>query len=115
MSRDANFVRIELDGKKLVVPEGKTILQVANEQGIEIPTLCHDPRLEPYGSCWVCVVEVEGAKGFVPSCATRVRDGMVVRTDTYGVRSARKMALELLLSNHYVHFLLSNYHHDSRT
>ncbi len=101
MSRGINFVQIELDGKKLVVPEGKTILQVANEQGIEIPTLCHDPRLEPYGSCWVCVVEVEGAKGFVPSCATRVHDGMVIHTNTKEVRSARKMALELLLSNHY--------------
>ncbi len=101
MNKNINFVQIELDGKKLVVPENKTILQVANEQGIEIPTLCHDPRLEPYGSCWVCVVEVEGAKGFVPSCATKVREGMVVRTNTEEVRSARKMALELLLSNHY--------------
>ncbi len=101
MSGNINFVQIELDGKKLVVPENKTILEVANGQGIEIPTLCHDPRLEPYGSCWVCVVEVEGAKGFVPSCATRVRDGMIIHTNTEGVRSARKMALELLLSNHY--------------
>ncbi len=67
------LVSIDFDGRKLVVPEGKTILDVAEEQGIKIPTLCHDPRLEPYGSCWVCIVEVEGARGFVPSCAAKVR------------------------------------------
>jgi len=94
-------ISITFDGKKLIVPEGKTILNVAEEQGVEIPTLCHDPRLEPYGSCWVCVVEVEGARGFVPSCATKVREGMVIHSNNEKVKSARKMALELILSNHY--------------
>ena len=95
------LVEITFDGKKILVPAGKTILNVAEERGVEIPTLCHDPRLEPYGSCWVCVVEVEGAKGFVPSCATKVRDGMVIHSGNDRVKSARKMALELILSNHY--------------
>ena len=95
------LVQIVLDGKKLLVSPQKTILEAAREQGIEIPTLCHDPRLEPYSSCWMCLVEVEGAKGFVPSCATRLRQGLVIRTDSPAVRGARKMALELLLSNHY--------------
>lgn len=94
-------ISINFDGRKLTVPEGKTILDVAEEQGVIIPTLCHDPRLEPYGSCWVCIVEVEGARGFVPSCAAKVREGMVISSCSENVKSARKMALELLLSDHY--------------
>ncbi len=74
---------------------------MAESQGVKIPTLCNDPRLEPFASCWVCLVKVEKAKGFVPSCGTRVAPGMVVTTSSPDVLAARKMALELLLSNHY--------------
>jgi formate dehydrogenase major subunit len=74
---------------------------VANEQGISIPTLCHEPDLEAFGSCWVCAVKVEGIAGFVTSCGTKVRDGMSVITDSPEVHLARKTALELLLSDHY--------------
>ncbi len=95
------LVQIDLNGRNLMVSPEKTILEVAGEQGIEIPTLCHDPRLEPYGSCWVCVVRVEGAKGFVPACSTKVRQGMRVVTDGADIRAARRMALELLLSGHH--------------
>ena len=80
LSMAAEMFEITLDGKKLLVEPGKTILDVAESQGIRIPTLCHDRRLEPYASCWVCLVQVEKAKGFVPSCSTRVTPGMVITT-----------------------------------
>jgi formate dehydrogenase major subunit len=97
----AEMIEITLDGRKLLVEPGRTILEVAESQGVKIPTLCHDRRLEPYASCWVCLVKVEKAKGFVPSCGTRVASGMVVTTSSPDVLAARKMALELLLSSHY--------------
>ncbi len=96
-----DMIEITLDGKKLQVEPGKTILDVAESQGIRIPTLCHDRRLEPYASCWVCLVKVEKAKGFVPSCSTRVVPGMVITSTSPDVAAARRMALDLLLSNHY--------------
>jgi formate dehydrogenase major subunit len=74
---------------------------VAEREGIRIPTLCNDRRLEPFASCWVCLVKVERAKGFVPSCGTMVAPGMVVSTSSPDVLAARKMAFELLLSSHY--------------
>ena len=95
------FVEIELNGERLLARPGQTILEVASGRGIAIPTLCHDPRLEPYASCWLCVVRVEGAKGFVPACTTQVRQGMRIWTDDADLRATRRMALELLLSNHY--------------
>ncbi len=94
-------IEITLDGKKLTVAPGTTILEAAESQGIRIPTLCNDKRLEPYASCWVCLVKVEKAKGFVPSCSTKVTPGMVITTTAPDVDAARRMALDLLLSNHY--------------
>ena len=98
---EQRLVEIELNGKRLLVSPERTILEVAQQQGIEIPTLCHDPRLDPYASCWICVVRVPGAKGFVPACSTKVRQGMRITTDDADIHSTRRMALELLLSNHY--------------
>ena len=95
------FVEIELNGRRLLARPGQSILQVAEAQGFRIPTLCHDPRLEPFASCWLCVVRVEGAKGFVPACSTQVRQGMRIATDDTDLRATRRMSLELLLSNHY--------------
>ncbi|MDD4961885.1 MAG: FAD-dependent oxidoreductase [Candidatus Marinimicrobia bacterium] len=95
------MIRIKLNSKEIQCREGQSILEVARENGIKIPTLCHQPELEAYGSCWVCSVKVEGVKGFVTSCSTRVQEGMSVITDSPEVRNARKTALELLLSNHY--------------
>ncbi len=77
-----------------------TILDACKTAGIDIPNLCFDPRTEAFTSCYLCVVEVEGAKGFVPSCSTKISDGMVIRTNTEAVMKARKMALELLFSDH---------------
>ncbi len=91
---------ITLNGKSVGVEPGVTILDAARAHGVEIPTLCHDEQLEPFGSCWLCAVRIEGVRRYVPACATRVADGMKVWTDTDDVRAVRRMALELLLSNH---------------
>ncbi len=81
--------------------KGETILELARRHGIEIPTLCHDDRLEPFSSCYVCVVEVEGMRGLQPACSTRIAEGMRIQTDNEKVKKSRKMALDLLVSNHY--------------
>ncbi|MCK4835097.1 MAG: molybdopterin-dependent oxidoreductase [Candidatus Aminicenantes bacterium] len=95
-------ITVTINDKRIKTNSDKTILEVVNDHKIdEIPTLCYDPRIEPYGSCFLCVVEVEGVKKLVPSCSTKVNDGMVIHTNTERIRSARKTALELLLSNHY--------------
>jgi formate dehydrogenase alpha subunit len=93
-------VKIVIDGKELSVGEGTTILNAAEEAGIIIPTLCHRPDLTPEGNCRVCVVEVEGAPRLVASCHTPVSEGMVIRTNTPKVQSARRTVLELLLAGH---------------
>src|SRR5690554_3473007 len=98
---NCQMLKIKLNGKEIEVEEEKTILEVARENGIDIPTLCHDEELKPYGSCWVCSVQVKGRRGFVTSCGTEVTDGMEITTDSPEIHKARKMALELLLSDHY--------------
>ena len=77
MSERLNVV---LNGKITQAYQGETILELAQRNDIEIPTLCHDPRIEPYTSCFVCVVEVEGMRGMQPSCSTRVTEGMKIET-----------------------------------
>ncbi|HYL79892.1 MAG TPA: FAD-dependent oxidoreductase, partial [Candidatus Acidoferrum sp.] len=95
-------VELKINGGKVTARPGQTILDVVRESGLdEIPTLCHDPRLEPYGSCFLCVVEVKGSPRLVPACVTRVRDGMEVTTRSERIIHARKRALALLLSDHY--------------
>jgi formate dehydrogenase major subunit len=95
-------IKVTINGKEVFTAEGKTILEVVHENKIDtIPTLCHDERIEPYGSCFLCVVEVEGINRLVPSCCTPISDGMAIHTDNERIRSSRRTALELLLSNHY--------------
>jgi formate dehydrogenase major subunit len=94
-------INIILNGQVVTGFRGETILELARRYNIEIPTLCHDPRLEPFTSCFVCVVEVEGLRGLQPSCSTKINDGMKIETHTEKVKEARKMALDLLVSNHY--------------
>ena len=90
-----------LNGEKVVARAGSTILEAAQQNGVEIPTLCHDPRLKPSAACRLCLVEVEGARGPMPACAAPLTEGMVVRTVTDELVESRRMALELLLSDHY--------------
>ncbi|MFC1734247.1 2Fe-2S iron-sulfur cluster-binding protein, partial [candidate division KSB1 bacterium] len=94
-------VNIILNGNIVTGFMSETILECAQRHGIEIPTLCHDPRIEPYTSCYLCVVEVEGMRGLQPSCSTRINEGMKIETHSDKISKARKTALDLLLSNHY--------------
>ena len=95
------YINLKLNGESVKGIQGETIYECASRHGIEIPTLCHDPRIEPYSSCYVCVVEVAGMRGHQPSCSTMITEGMEVNTETAAVKNARKAALDLLLSNHY--------------
>ncbi|MEW6620188.1 MAG: formate dehydrogenase subunit alpha [bacterium] len=94
------MIELTIDGKTTQVKEGTTILQAAKSAGIKIPHLCYHKSLSPSSSCRICVVEVEGAKTLVASCSYPVSDGMKVKTDTERVLNARKLVLDLLLSNH---------------
>lgn len=93
-------MEIIIDNKKCSCQSGQTILQVARENNIDIPTLCYLKGINEPASCRVCVVEVEGMPKLVTACSTKVRENMVVKTNTTKVLKARKNALELLLSNH---------------
>ena len=99
------MLSIVINDMHIQVPEGTTILEASRQVNLKIPTLCH-LDLKEFGiknqnaSCRVCVVEVEGRRSLVPSCAEVCTDGMVIRTDTIRAISARRMAVELLLSNH---------------
>ena len=94
------LVTIYLDGREVKVPEGVSILEACNMEGIKIPTLCYFEGLTPWGGCRICMVEVEGQPNLVASCVTDVREGMKIKTSSKKVREARKTNLELLLSNH---------------
>lgn len=95
-------VKLYINDIEVVADDTKTILQVVRENNLDdIPTLCYEERLGHITSCFLCVVEVEGARGLVPSCSTVIRGGMVVKTKTDKVISARKTCLELLFSDHY--------------
>jgi NADH dehydrogenase/NADH:ubiquinone oxidoreductase subunit G len=94
------MVTFKIDGRELTAKEGQTILQVAKDNGIEIPTLCHNEAIEPYGACRLCIVEI--SKGhrskIVTSCLYPIEHGLEVKTDSPRVLSNRKMLLELLLA-----------------
>ena len=94
------MIKITIDGIETEVPENMTVLEAAKSVGIDIPTLCFLKDINEVGDCRMCLVEVEGARGFVPSCMQKVTDGMVVRTNTEEVNEARKNVLELILSAH---------------
>ena len=93
-------ITLTIDGKKIEAQEGSTILNVASQNGIKIPNLCYDGRVELYGACGLCTVEVEGIPKLLRACSTKVSEGMVVHTQTERVKASRKVALELLLSDH---------------
>lgn len=94
------MVQITINDKRIEVEEGTTILEAALRNGIEIPNLCYDRRLRPYGGCRLCVVEVEGQPKLHASCSTPVENGMVVETDTPKLRKIRQTNLEFLLVHH---------------
>jgi formate dehydrogenase major subunit len=97
------MVTVTIDGIRLEIPEGTTILRAAQSAGIDIPTLCDHPHLSPYGGCRLCLVEVEGYRTLQPSCTLPVSNKMVIKTDTQKVLDARKFVLTLIFSerNHF--------------
>jgi NADH dehydrogenase/NADH:ubiquinone oxidoreductase subunit G len=92
-------ITIEIDGKKIQASPETTILQNAREAGIEIPTLCNEARLAPYGGCRICMVEITRNKRsrLVASCVYPVEEGLIVKTDTEKVNKIRRTLLELIL------------------
>ncbi|UCG11130.1 MAG: molybdopterin-dependent oxidoreductase [Deltaproteobacteria bacterium] len=94
-------VRLTINGEPFEAEQGMTLLQVARQNGIHIPTLCYNEVLRPLESCRLCIVGVEGESHFQASCSTQVREGMVVTTDSEEIQQMRKLMLELLLKEHY--------------
>ncbi len=95
-------VTLTIDDQEVKVPEGTTILQAAKQAGIDIPTLCFLKDINEVGDCRMCIVEVEGRRGFATSCIQKVEEGMVVHTHTPNVLEARHVILDLIISNHKV-------------
>lgn len=93
-------MQIEVNNRKIEARPGEMILDALEREGIKVPTLCHLRGLFPSGACRMCVVEVEGAHGLIPSCAYPVQDGMKIKTHSPRALRARKTIIELLLSNH---------------
>ncbi|HZJ75660.1 MAG TPA: 2Fe-2S iron-sulfur cluster-binding protein, partial [Clostridia bacterium] len=94
------MINLTINGIKLTAKAGETILDVANKNGIHIPNLCFDKSMESYGGCGVCLVEAEGNPKLLRACATKVSDGMVVNVNTKRADKCRKIAFELLMSDH---------------
>ncbi len=95
-----SIIKLSIDGIEVEGQKGQTILEVARQNGINIPTLCYDSRIQPYGGCGLCVVEIEGSPKLFRACATEIADNMVIYTNTSRIRSSRKTTLELLLTDH---------------
>ncbi|MBQ3132398.1 MAG: (2Fe-2S)-binding protein, partial [Clostridia bacterium] len=92
------MLNVTIDGIKLQVPEGTTILQAAESVGVEIPTLCYLKDLTPEASCRMCLVEIEGMPKLFTACSTPVAEGNVIFTKSEKVIAARRNVLDLILS-----------------
>ena len=97
---EKKMINLTIDNQKIKVPEGTTILEAAKQAGIDIPTLCFLKEINEVGDCRMCIVEVEGRRGFATSCIQTVEEGMVVHTHTPNVLEARHVILDLIISNH---------------
>ena len=98
---EENLVTLKIDDKEVKVKQGTTILQAAKQAGIDIPTLCFLKDINEVGDCRMCIVEVDGRKGFATSCIQKAEEGMVVHTHSPAVMEARRVILDLILSNHH--------------
>ncbi len=96
----AKTITLTIDGEQIAVPEGTTVLRAAALAGINIPKLCATDSLQPFGSCRLCLVEIEGAKGLPASCTTEAREGMKVTTQNKHVADVRRNVMELYISDH---------------
>jgi formate dehydrogenase major subunit len=95
-----DFVTLQIDGNRVTVPAGTSVMRAAAENGVNIPRLCATDSLEPFGSCRLCLVEIEGRRGYPASCTTPVEEGMVVRTQSSQLQQVRKGVMELYISDH---------------
>lgn len=93
-------IKLTINGRNVTARADSTVLEAARAAEIYVPTLCYDPDLKPWGACRLCLVEIDGMRGFPASCATPAQDGMVVRTETPDLNRLRRSVLELLLSDH---------------
>jgi predicted molibdopterin-dependent oxidoreductase YjgC len=94
------IISLNIDGHQVNTKEGTTVLEAAKEAGIYIPTLCYHPSLKPYGGCRLCIVEIEGMRGFPTSCTTPATEGMIVRTKSKQLEALRKGIFELIVTEH---------------
>lgn len=94
------MITLNINDKEIQAQAGQTILQVARGNNVDIPTLCYDERVKIYGGCGICVVEIEGMPKLQRACATEIAPGMKIATDNARIRAARKVTLELMLSDH---------------
>lgn len=94
-----NTLKITINGKVFEASPGKTVLDIARENNVYIPTLCYHPRTGKAGKCRACLVEIEGFRGLKESCALEAKDGMIIKTDTDQIKQVRKMIVELHLAN----------------
>ena len=93
-------IELTIDGKKVSVEEGKSVLDAALENGFDIPHICYDPKISASGGCRLCLVEIEGQRGLQTSCSRTAEAGMVVKTETKDIAKLRKSTLELMISEH---------------
>lgn len=93
-------ITLLIDGVEVTVPEGTSVMRAAAMCGVNIPRLCATDSLEPFGSCRLCLVEIEGRKGYPASCTTPVEPGMKVRTQSTKLQTLRKGVMELYISDH---------------
>src|SRR5262245_26183565 len=96
----AKTVTLEIDGVPVTVPEGSSVMLAASMMGTKIPKLCSTDSLDPFGSCRLCLVEIEGRRGYPASCTTPAEAGMKVRTQTSKLADLRRGVMELYISDH---------------
>ena len=93
-------VTLEIDGVSITVPKGTSVMRAATEAGVNVPKLCATDSLDAFGSCRLCLVEIEGRKGYPASCTTPCEPGMKVKTQTNKLADIRKGVMELYISDH---------------
>jgi NADP-reducing hydrogenase subunit HndD len=96
----SEMIKLTIDGIEVEVEKGQSVLTAARKANIDIPTLCFLKGISSNGDCRMCLVEIEGRRGFMPSCITMAEEGMVVRTNTPEINETRRIMLDLILSSH---------------
>src|SRR6185503_14651440 len=99
-SANAAQVTVEIDGVPVTVPDGTSVMRAAALAGVSVPKLCATDTLKAFGSCRLCLVEIEGRRGYPASCTTLAAEGLVVRTESPKLRSLRRNVVELYVSDH---------------